>query len=433
MKKIIIIIIALYLVNEIQSQKLIDIYKSGEVRLILDKEYSANTNWDKLFDKYKKGPNSERNALNTKRIIVAEDGSVFMDHKNRHEIWKFDPNGNFVDAFGEKGRLHSQHQMIPSLQTFVENKYFVTTDVNSRIKMFDMSGKYIKSYYVDYMSGSYQYIGDDKILMKGSVLWPKRWRHIVSVLDLNTGKNKVVYGYMDHQEYRSNIHVISKNNMKISFGGLTPKGEQIYLPSKVFFYRKDVVLFSTGEFLVANGGTGNCELYDYMGKKINSFKLPYSPLKVTDEDVLNYYNSVKKRFTKKSKPSKSFPDWYYEEFNKYVEKNKGNLDHYKYISSYHPKLPYFSKLMVDDEDNLLVFTYTRKDDKLENSFNVISYSKNGELIAKSRFVFTDYKLNFIPQTFQFRNGYIYAVCNKEGAEGVPIRLVRFKLQGKANK
>ncbi len=102
-KAILIIMISGLFVSFCTAQKLLEIYKNGPVKLIPEKTYGAKNNWGSLFNLYYDTLNiSEREREQYKKIIVAPDGSVFMSHKNRHEIWKFVPDGIFVLSCGSK-------------------------------------------------------------------------------------------------------------------------------------------------------------------------------------------------------------------------------------------------------------------------------------------------------------------------------------------
>ena len=90
--------------NTLTAQNMLNIYKSGPIKLVPVQDYGAKNNWDELFDLYNITEgfyNSQREE--NKRIVIAPDGSIFMSHKNRYEIWKFGPDGNFIKSFGSKG------------------------------------------------------------------------------------------------------------------------------------------------------------------------------------------------------------------------------------------------------------------------------------------------------------------------------------------
>jgi hypothetical protein len=91
-KTILFLIISVVFISTLSAQKLLDIYKNGPVKLVADNEYGAKNNWASLFNLYYDTITKNVGREWNKKIIVAPDGSVFMSHKNRHEIWKFGPD-----------------------------------------------------------------------------------------------------------------------------------------------------------------------------------------------------------------------------------------------------------------------------------------------------------------------------------------------------
>ena len=178
------------------AQKLLEIYKNGPVKLIPEKNYGVNNKWESLFDLYYDTLNIMDGLQEQyKKIIVAPDGSVFMSHKNRHEIWKFGYDGNFIKSFGSKGGKENQFPMLPTIQPVVDGKYIFTSDVNGRLKFFDLNGNYIKSINLTYIPMGFQPTNEGEILLKGFVIWKTKVRYMVVNLNINTGKEVVVYDY----------------------------------------------------------------------------------------------------------------------------------------------------------------------------------------------------------------------------------------------
>ena len=140
-KAILIILVSGLFVSFSTAQKLLDIYKNGPVKLIPEKSYGAKNNWGSLFNLYYDTLGTyDQPRGNDKKIVVAPDGSVFMSHKNRHEIWKFGPDGNLAKKFGTKGGKAYQFPYLPSVESVVDEKYVFTTDANARLKFFDLEG-----------------------------------------------------------------------------------------------------------------------------------------------------------------------------------------------------------------------------------------------------------------------------------------------------
>ena len=105
MKKLTFTITLLVFALTVSAQKLIDVYKSGTVKLIADTEYAQGNNWDKVFETYYDtiygAPMGER-----KSIIVMPDGAVTVNHRYRDYYTKAtrqivaDRFARTIDMFG---------------------------------------------------------------------------------------------------------------------------------------------------------------------------------------------------------------------------------------------------------------------------------------------------------------------------------------------
>jgi WD40 repeat protein len=391
------------------SQNLLDIYKKGPVKLIPDKTFGANNNWESLFNLYFDTLNiMEGEREEYKRIIVAPDGSVFMSHKNRYEIWKFGTDGNFVKKFGTKGGKASQFPYLPSVEPVVDGKYVFTTDANARLKFFDLDGNYFKSITLDYMTFNFRPLISGEILIYGKVLWKTRWRNIIVRLNIYSGEEKIIYEYF---EDRSIPPFLEGKNIDSLVAILTSHEHKIRLPAGSGFRDPNVTLIPDGQFMLSDSESGQIKVFDIEGKEKNKFKLEITPITITEKDVLENFEMTKLSFIKAIEGLKNNPKP--TEYTRlgllFDQKMLDKVDFYKDINHYSPYLPYFSNIILDDEGNFLVFEFTGKDETESNIFNVIAYDKMGQKLARTSFT------------------YVYAVAKLKNSTGIPLRLVKFKI------
>ena len=271
MKKAILLLFfsALFL-SVTNGQKLTDIYKNGPVKLIPDKTYGSGNNWESLFNLYYDTLKiNEREREQYKKIIVAPDGSVFMSHKNRHEIWKFGPDGKFLKRFGSQGGKLSQFQSVPSIQPVIDGKYIFTSDVNGRLKFFDLEGNYFKSISLKYMLGAFQPIDNGELLLEGIVMWDGekpgskfgsyKWRHIIVKLNIYAETEKVVFDIFENpviKFYKTN------NPDSLQFFPISPEADKIYLPDRLVFSKPVFTILKDGQFLCSDTRTGIVKVLD---------------------------------------------------------------------------------------------------------------------------------------------------------------------------
>jgi len=416
-------------------QSLLDIYKKGPVKLTPDKSFGAKNNWQTLFNLYYDSIKFSKEE-GDKRIIVAPDGSVFMSHRNRHEIWKFGPDGNFNKSFGSKGGRPDQFPMLPSIQPVVDGKYVFTTDANARLKFFDLDGNYFKSITLDYMTGYFQPLGNGEILLNGNVMWKSedknfisyKWRHIVVHLNIYTGKENIIFDVFENGDFKY-PKTTNKDSMMVMIPVQTPD-DKIYLPYYMAFKRPEFTLLKNGQFIFTNRETGDVRVFDKAAKESSSFKLDLTPVVITEKDVQEHFESVNKSILESIERTKTISTMPETRKQLIISQNEaflGKIDRYKDIKNYFPHLPYFSNIILDDEGNFLVFEFTENDEKTNNIFNVIAYNNKGEKLARTSFICDEYDLDFSESTFVISKGSVYAVAKLKNTTGMPLRLVKFKI------
>ena len=438
MKRMIFLILVLVLVfpaGVITAQKLIDIYKNGPVKLVADKDFGAKNNWEDLFS-YNDTNKENIGREGIRKIVVAPDGSIFLSHRNRYEIWKFGPDGNFSKRIGSKGGKPGQFVMTPYVQAVIGNKYVLTSDVGGRLNFFDLNGNYIKTINLKYIAQAFQPLDNDNILLFGFVVWKSKLRNIVVRLNINSGNEEILYEYFTDSIIQSIfVNVDSLINVKNGSFNFHIPGGYLAVSNSSFTFLHD------GKFIRADRYSGDYSVYNPDGKELLKAKLEIEPVKITEADVQKNYEMMKssyissidagKKIIDPSSPTrKNNPDWSPIFVQKQIDINQKWLDNiyiYRNIKNYYPYFPCFSNMLSDDEGNLLVFEFTNTNAKENNIFNVIAYDSNGKKLARTSFICDDYDLNFSDAYFVISKGYAYAVAKLKTTTGMPLRLVRFKI------
>jgi hypothetical protein len=349
--------------------------------------------------------------------------------------------------------------MLPSIEPVVDGKYVFTTDVNARLKFFDLDGNYFKSLTLKYMTDDFQPIGNGEVLLTGTSMWktsdPKtktfsyKWRHIVVKLNIYTSEEKIIHSYFEEGGL---IWIDSKNRDSIRSKPAPTPFNGVYLPNYQFFKAPVIQLFENGEFAIMDRSKGEVKVYNSSGKEKASFMLDITPLTVTEKDAIEHYESVRKMLLNRIKEAEARPDTAVTRISRgergatpgtvikttsFPQKQlviKGakealdKIDFFKDVKNYYPNLPYFSNIVCDDEENMLVFEFTPKEQQETNIFNVIAYNNKGEKLARTSFLCDDYDLSFAAGTFVIKGAYVYAVAKLKNAQGMPLRLVKFKME-----
>lgn len=435
------------------SQKLLEIYKNGPVKLTAEKNYGVKNNWESLFNLYYDTLTKNIGHEENKKIVVAPDGSVFMSHKNRYEIWKFGMDGNFLKKIGSRGGKPEQFSRIPSIYPVADGKYLIVSgDVSGRIKFFDLDGVFFKSYTFNYTTGNFQSFGKGEILFEGNIMLKSDkflppgsmelsngWRHIIVKLNLYTGIQKTIYEFTGNGDSNfPNIKSIDSTKRTL------PPPTKIYLPDYLLFKAPVFTILHDGRFLQSNRETGEVKLLNELGKEISHFKLDITPVAISEKDVIEHYEATKTALLitkEKASAMRDLPEDKVEgntvtmhqsypnkkEILARIEKSLTTIDRLKDKNAYFPFLPFFSNIIIDDEGNLLVFEFTNREDKNSNIFNVIAYDSNGKKLARTSFICDDYNLSFSESTFVISKGYVYAVAKLKNYQGMPLRLVKLKM------
>jgi hypothetical protein len=411
MKKLLILSLAL-LINEMQlkSQELLEIYKKGKVYLEEVADYGNKNNWETLLDDY----NNIQYGTSTgkqKRIVVSADGSVFMSHRSKYEIWKFDKNGNFLKKFGKQGNGVGQFPFKPEVYGILDNKYVFTSDNQGRVMFFDLEGNYVKNLQLDYMPLQMVPLKNSKIAIVGYT----NSKTIVSIKDFNSGKDKFIL-------YENDINDDGNITIKLPNGGIMSFMLPYSLNSNSWF---KIAVCKNGNLIVASPDKGKIFEYSTDGVKLGEADLNITPLLITEADVKsNYETAIKNKdaFEEKLKKNKKYSE---KDVQNVMTQYNNQISKFKDKKFYPEHMPYFSSLLVDSEGNIIVFEYTKAE--ISNSFRAYTYDNNGKYICTSSFYTYNYELNFEPYSFVINNGYVYALATKNNCSDKCLRLVKFKM------
>jgi hypothetical protein len=401
-------------IPNVKSQSLNNLYKKSQIRLEESTDYATNNDWQKLFPDADKVEYGKKTGL-TKEIVVTPDGSVFMCHKTLYEIWKFDKNGNFIKKFGIKGSKPGQFPFHFSIYGLLDGKYIFTSDNQGNMMFFDTEGRYIKKMKLNYMPLDMVALEDSKIAILGFVVG-KNSKHIVTIKDFNTGQEKTIWTQTEENSDKSAIVVKLPDQGMMSWS--IPYCHSSLTTPKLAVSKKGNLLFGSPE-------NGSITEYSPNGIKLKTFVLKISPLTISDAEINdNYELFVKKSddFAIRINSDKKLSSLQKQET---IEQFKKQLSKIKDRSTYPQHLPYFSSLIVDSDGNILVFEFTKAE--VTNKFKAYAFDNTGNEIGTSSFNSDTFDLSYIPSTFAFSKGYIYAVAIRKNGGKVPLRLAKFKL------
>jgi hypothetical protein len=425
-------LLSIVLTLSLQAQRQITKYKDGEVQLVSDPAYAKNTNLNKLFpDAGQSEPAKSRGVVRS--MVIAPDGSVFMSLRTKHLICKFDKQGNFIKSFGKKGgKKPCDFIYEPTVQGILDGKYVYTTAVDGRMHFFDLNGNWVKTISLKYMPLNTYPLKGGRIAIVGFSVG-KQNRTSVRILNFSNGVEREVFSEIDTKRDEASIIITPNTRGEIDSDGkyhvaktYKPPVIGCSLPfSDDMYYRVRVSAASDGTLIVANPSNGQITVYNQQGQKIKQFSADIKPEVISKEDREEYYQKAAKDLKKleedmqKSDKDKAFRD-------EYIYQCKAQLYKFRDPASYPEHLPYFSEMMVDEDNNILLFRFTRAEGS--NKFDVYTYDHKGVRIASSSFVSDSYELKINPAVFRFHNRCIYSYVRKKDAGNSGYELVKFNLR-----
>ena len=187
-----------------------------------------------------------------------------------------------------------------------------------------------------------------------------------------------------------------------------------------------VTLTSQNEIMLSIPPTGEMIFFSLNGEKLSTQKVTWENEKVSAEKMQKSYQSGIKRLQKYGESEKLIEKYGKEGTKQYTEELIKNLEKNKDQYTQSKDLPYFSTIIEDSDHNLLFFVYP--EEKGENSFNVYTFNGQGNFVCKSSFECDNYNLEINPQKLVFKDGLLYGLQDLKNADGIPMRLVKFKLE-----
>ncbi len=373
------------------------------IQLVPDETYGQGNNWDKIFDTYYDTLDGRPYGLR-KQLVVFDDGKAMVSHATRNRYSLFDANGKFLKDitlyFADKGKKPRNLQPVEGK---LGNLYFTRANNTGDIYLFDNNGLIVKELKIKYQALEMLALDDHHIAIIGGTSWTKKWRNLVSILDTNTGKDKIL------------CDVFEDMNTDIK-----DKGYFIYTESK----RNDMkgrwqIAKVNNKLIVTNPIDGLVRTYDYSGNKISEKLLDWEPQTLSVEEQIALQNAR----------IKDLKDELPKESDERVLRYYNNLISYCENGIQHIKEPinmgWFTMAIKGNDDNILFFDDAEEAGK--NTFHVYSVSKE-QSISTGSFQCDDYDLAITKKRFVCHNGYYYGVQVLKNCEGVPLRLVRFKAE-----
>ena len=419
MKKSILLIVCFVMTFSVYSQKLINLYKKGTIRLIPDTEYARGNDYNQIFRSYRDSMMGKDIGAR-KSLILMPDGSVVVNHAYQNYYTMFSPEGKFVKEFGIRNAKDQQLKKTQAIEGIINNTFFTGLDNMGYMNCFDFSGKLVKKMRLNYSARQMIVLPNQKIGVVGWVIWKNYLRTFVSIVDYNTNKEHVIWEHRTGRTEKATYIQTSDPNKQKDNKSISKPLVVLSCPPEI---APPIIAYIGNKLLINLSESGDILEYDlsgkFLAKKRANWAARFLSVEEQKKDRQAEIDGIKsgKTFvlygdtTERSK-------FLHETIIKAMKENMDRI-------SKPEQIPYFSTVIKDSDGNLLFFEYPKEENN--NIFHVWVFENGGRFVCKSSFVCDDYDLNINPSRMVFHNGYLYSLQNLKNASGIPMRLVRFRL------
>ena len=421
MKRLVVVILLIFCADCIYSQSLIDIYKKGTVKLIPDTEYAKSNDWEialrvnpeVLYD----DPKGD-----SKSLIMMPDGSVAVNHYNRNYFSVFDPNGAYIKDLYVTNSAGRKFLSNVTIRGVNKNLFYNRPDAMGNMNCFDFEGKHVKTLILKHSVKSIIPLSENKFVVTGWAIWKTKYRDFVAIIDFDTNQETIIWDHFADRHDRNEKRALYDYYYTFEKRGTAGFTSMPYTDRNGLGSPPQIALVKN-KIIVAIPNTGEILIYTIDGKLLSKEKVNWN----SNEISVNEQKEIQKNTIGKMRNAFS----HYEKvgFSKEDIENArktiiSQLEEDLNKISTPISIPFFSSIIKDSDDNLLIFEIPKETGA--NKFNVWVYEDSGKFIGQCSFVCDEYNLSITPSKMVFYNGYIYSLQTLK-SEGNPLRLVRFKL------
>lgn len=432
--RIVFLIAILFVFSEGYSQSLLDTYKNGAVKLVPETNYAQDNDWNQIFRSYY-DKMYDTYVGKRKYVTVLSDGSVVVSHLYEDYYTLFDKNGNFVREFSIRTGKNKK-LMKPIAGALNDKVLYTKADNLGKIHFVDLQGNIKKIVTVKYSVYDILPLPGDRFLVTGFVTG-KKCRDIVSIVDYNTGEQEVIYSHW-WQDGRYTTSSAGEDvpffyRKKLENGsefmiGYHPADAVMSVGLRQSSIRVRIAIVKQ-KIVVAEPSVNQVITYDLNGVELSRMNIPFGKKELSvqeQKEILRKQIESTKNNTNPTMVPNVSMNVETEEYKKVIMPGLvKKMEKDMALITEPVKLPVFTTVIKDSEDNLLFFEIPETEGG--NKFNVWVYQGGGDFVCQSSFVCDDYDLVINADRMAFHNGYLYSVQEKKGAKGIPMRLVKFRL------
>ena len=380
MKKLFLIITILFASYNIDAQK---------INLVKDDSYAVN---EDFFDAL----GQAGTLYNVKKLTVFDDGTAMISHTNENRYSLFDEKGKHlkdIEIYYEDGKKKPFN--LQPVFGKINNLYFTGTNSQGIIYFFNDNGLIVNEITVDCSVYNMIALNNNDIAFYGGTSWKTKWRDFAAILDVNTGKYKIMFDY---------------------FEDISSKDDDYYIYAKAHVNKRLEIFKVNDNLIVAIPQKGDLKVYDFAGNKVSEHKLNWKPKILSVEEQKKIQADAIAKYKQEAANTEFNPDL----FRDFIKRLENGTKHITQPLT----LSMFTSAMQGNSDNIIFFEYAEEAGK--NSFHTYSVSQN-KTISQNSFQCSDFDLSITKNKFVIHNGYVYGIQKVRGSED-ELRLARFMMK-----
>lgn len=358
------------------------------INLVKDESYAVN---EDFFDAL----GQAGTLYNVKKLTVFDDGTAMISHTNENRYSLFNENGKHlkdIEIYYEDGKKKPFN--LQPVFGKINNLYFTGSNSNGIIYFFNDNGLIVNEITIDCSVYNMIPLDDNHIAFYGGTSWRTKWRDFVAILDINTGKYKIIFDYYED----------------------TPsKNDDYYIYAKAHVNKRPEIFKVNDNLIVAIPQEGVLKVFDFAGNKVSEHKLDWKPKTLSVEEQKKIQAKAIAKY--KQEAADAEHNIY---FNDFILRLENGMDHITQPLS----LSKFTLAIKGNGDNIIFFEYAEESG--QNSFHTYSVGQN-KSISQNSFQCAYFDLSITKNRFVIHNGYVYGIQNVKGSED-KLRLVRFLMK-----
>jgi hypothetical protein len=376
------------------------------IRLVPESNFGAGVDWDSVFSGY-------QGRGTYKDMVRFSDGRFVVSDSRTYNLLLFDADGHFMKRIWNKGRRNPEELSIYGRPLWLSqwaDKLLLVYEMG-RLRIFDLQGREVRNAVIDHAVECLFPLDEGNIVLAGWVLRQNMTdRYIAARFDVASGKETVVMDNIESRAEKSRETTLSENGTQTGVYTVTEGATKISVTFPFTQIRPVVRPTQEGGFLAGFSNWPEIEVYDKTGKQLRTFMLKTEPAAIEWSWI---QAQTPRAMERDAEINSKLPP--------------GLRDKIHFGASFYPiqKMPYFYNLYVDDAGEIMVFVFPAEG---KNPVYQV-YSPMGELKRQVTILSDEYNVSFSPAGTMavFADGYLYALAEKKGQKGVPLRLVKFKL------